>query len=101
MINSATIIMLSGIFLTNLSIILAAWIKMNTDITAINVALNSLEFRVSGMESDHSKAVEQMHGKMERFSELNNNQHEVISNKIDGIKENVNSIKVDLAKFLK
>ena len=96
-----TIIMISGIFLTNLSIILAAWIKMRTDITAINVQLRALDYRVTDMETDHSQNIKEINRKMEKFTETNGDQHEVISNKIDGIKEGMTELKVQLAKAVK
>ena len=96
-----TIIMIVGIFLTNLSIILAAWIKMKTDITAINVQLHALNFRVTDMEQDHSENVKEIHLKMERFTEVNGTQHDTILTKVDAIKDSITSIKVDLAKTIK
>jgi hypothetical protein len=96
-----TIVMIAGIFLTNLSIILAAWIKMKTDITAINVQLKALDFRVSDMEQDHSENVKEIHLKMEKFTEINGSQHDIISNKIDLIKDSIASLKVDIAKSTK
>ena len=96
-----TIIMIAGIFLTNLSIILAAWIKMKTDVTAINVQLKALDFRVTDMETDHSQNIKEINRKMERFTETNGDQHENISNKIDGIKEGMTELKVQLAKAVK
>jgi len=96
-----TIIMIAGIFLTNLSIIMAAWIKMKTDITAINVQLKALDFRITDMETDHSQNIKEINRKMERFTEVNGGQHEAISIKIDGIKEGMTELKVQFAKAVK
>jgi hypothetical protein len=99
--TDVTIIAVIGLFLTNLSVILAAWIKMKTDIAAINVQVKSIEFRVLDVEVEHSKETDKIHNKVDKFLEANNSQHETISNKVDAIKDQLSKFQIDIIKQLK
>lgn len=99
--DTPTLIVIVGIFLTNLGLILTAWIKVKTDITAINVFLKGLEIRVTDMEEVHSKTTDKLDSKVDRFIEVNNTQHGIISNKMDDLKDSLNDFKVDIIKQLK
>ena len=99
--DTATIIVLIGIFLTNCSIILAAWIKMKTDIASINVQIKAIEFRIIDVETEHKTENDKLHMKVEKFSDLNNQQHETIAGKIDEIKTSLHEFELKVVSQLK
>lgn len=99
--DALSVVGISGVFITNVSIILAAWIKMKTDIAAINVSIQAISIRVTDMEEDHSRDNDKLHIKVDKMSDSNNLQHDAISLKIDGLKDSLHHFQVTLAKQLK
>ena len=99
--NTQTVLLMIGIFITNLTIILAAWIKVKTDITAINVMLKGIDIRVIEIESNHKNDLQRINERIDKFTDNNDIQHEGISDKIDNLKDTVNNFKVEVIKQLK
>lgn len=96
-----TILTLIGILLANGAALIAAWIKIKTDITAINVKLADIDERVKQQEMHNNKIIDKLDERFEKFVGLNDTQHIAIAGKVDLIKDIVNELKVEMAKVTK
>jgi len=88
------ILTIIGMIIINAGAIIAAWIKMKTDITAINVRLTDIDSRVSQQEIQNSKKIDVIEQRLEKFYDTNDTQHDAISTKIDNIKDSITDLKV-------
>ncbi len=89
---------LIGIILVNGFALISQWIRVKTDIASINVRLSDLDERVREQEQHNNKIIEKLDEKLGKFVENNDLQHNMISGKVDCIKDMVNDLKVELAK---
>lgn len=96
-----TVLTLLGIILVNSAALISAWIKIKTDITAINVKLADIDERVKQQELHNNKIIDKLDERFEKFVGLNDSQHTQISGKVDFIKDVVNELKVEMAKVTK
>lgn len=88
------ILTIIGMIIINAGAIIAAWIKMKTDITAINVRLTDIDSRVSQQEVQNSKKIDVIEQRLEKFYDTNDTQHSVITTKIDNVKDSITDLKV-------
>lgn len=92
----STILTIIGMIIINGGAIMAAWIKMKTDITAINVRLADIDSRVSTHELQNAKKMDAIETRLEKFYDTNDNQHSTLLTKIDSIKDSITDLKVSV-----
>lgn len=98
--DSGIIVAGIGLVLTNASVVIAAWIKVKTDITAINVRIVDIDVRVKQNELYVTNENRERDRKLEKFTDINEIQHNTISEKIDTIKESLSDLKVEITRVM-
>ena len=91
----ATGVSLIGLILFNISLIFAAWIKVKTDIKALNILHEGFELRLTGLEKTNSVSMEKMEQKVDKFWSVNDEQHSDISDKIDDLGKVITDWKIE------
>lgn len=93
------IIALVGIVLTNISVVMAAYVKMKTDITALNVKVLDNTTTIKEIELSIERDNKESFRRLEHFIEKNETQHSIISTKVDNIKDSISDLKTQIAKI--
>jgi len=96
--DTATSISIIGLVLFNISLIFAAWIKVKTDIKALNILHEGFDLRLAGLERTHTSSMEKIDLKVEKFWSVNDKQHEDISYKIDELGKVITDWKIETLK---
>jgi len=94
----STLVSLIGMILFNVTLLFAAWIKVKTDIAALNIIHEGFEIRLTAIEVSQWKSTDKMEVKVDNLSKVNEMQHQTISDKIDNLNEIITEWKIETLK---